>query len=284
MNHFEAEPSPDSDPRLDVVTEYDYGVNVALRFNVYRYAEDGRDVHQEIADNLRYHPGDVVLDAGCADGRELTRVAKASNVPLRLLGLDIAGSALRMIHPEMFYPHSLNRLQAHLAKIPLHDESVNTILSLFTLYHISEPEDALDEFRRVIKPDGTLVVATSGSRNKQKHREFEEQIADYLDIKPSPRFAETFTPEHALSLLSNQFDVVEVHQHKSYILIKSIPAYTDYLLSLQSMKDTFSPMPPGRDWRTAVFSRIVPQIAREIAGTGAFRDPIDRTFFICRPK
>ena len=65
-------------------------------------------------------------------------------------GLDIAASAERYFHKPF--------VQGSATELPFDDNEFDSIWTVWTLEHVPNPELALDEMRRVVKPGGKLFV------------------------------------------------------------------------------------------------------------------------------
>lgn len=275
---------PRLDPRLDVSHQYGTSANVRARFALYDYAADGRNVHQEIISDVKPVPNEVIVDVGCADGKTLSAIANQFPIPLTLLGLDIDALLLAPYQNRPSSNDNISRpsfLAGSANELPLKDRSADTVLALFVLYHVPQPEDALAEFQRILKPDGRLAVATSGPDNKPRHRQFEQSIAHTLGIEPPPVFAEPFNSVIAETMLPEFFDVESHNTQRTYAKIGE-DAIFSYILSLNTMRDAFEPRPNLRDWLQVIEDSVTPVIHSEVAKNGYFAEPIDRSYFWCR--
>ena len=98
--------------------------------------------------------GDV-LDLACGVGYG-SEILSASPRVTSYVGMDVSddsvGEAVRR-----FAGPGRRFLKASALEIPLPDASGDTIVSLETLEHLHEPERALREYRRVLRPGGLLV-------------------------------------------------------------------------------------------------------------------------------
>ena len=86
-----------------------------------------------------------VLDAGCGEGYYSSRLAESLDA--ELIGLDISKEAVRAAAGRYKGPLWLCASAAH---IPMVDHSVGLLTSLFAF-------TAPEEFKRVLKPDGTFI-------------------------------------------------------------------------------------------------------------------------------
>jgi len=116
--------------------------------------ELGRDELQRRARFLRNHlePGDRVLDLGCGDGAWAAEAPPAG----QWTGADIAEAALeraRRVHPEGQWVRI-----AEEAPLPFATGSFDVVWCSETLEHVGDTARFLAEARRVLHPDGVLLV------------------------------------------------------------------------------------------------------------------------------
>ncbi|MFJ9978458.1 class I SAM-dependent methyltransferase [Streptomyces cyaneofuscatus] len=119
---------------------------------------DGRSRRQArlLADALRGRTGQVIVDVGCGDG-----TAAATAAPIltghRLIGVDWSQDALRRARPRM---GSVVRGELEHGGLPLADGCADAVLFSEILEHLVDPDQALDELRRILKPGGHLMLST----------------------------------------------------------------------------------------------------------------------------
>jgi len=96
-----------------------------------------------------------VLDIGCGGGM-LTRVFKECRPDLVFYGCDVSRPALvraRLLSSNIEFVH------ADVYHIPFEDHSFDAVIALDILEHLDDPVAALEEIRRVLKPNGVFYVS-----------------------------------------------------------------------------------------------------------------------------
>jgi SAM-dependent methyltransferase len=116
---------------------------------------------QAILERASIGPTDVVLDLGCSTGYLLEDVAR-SYAGATLLGLDLVGAGLRKAHELV--PRA-RLLRADACALPMHDHSVDAILSANLLEHVPDDRGALREVARVMRPGHRAVVVVPAGPN-----------------------------------------------------------------------------------------------------------------------
>lgn len=108
-----------------------------------------------------YPDSPVVLDAGCGQGQSF-RLLKEAFQPQRIIGVDIHRESLaraRSAADELGFPVEL--IAGDCRTLSCASESIDIIFCHQTFHHLVHQEASLAEFRRVLKPGGTLLFAES---------------------------------------------------------------------------------------------------------------------------
>ncbi len=107
------------------------------------------DRYKEILAGL-VKPGMRVLHAGCGwDKNEVSRPFKDS---CEVIGVDLDPRVQLMFHSEF-----------HLGSIcdmPFEDNSIDLVFSEYVLEHVDDPQSAVQEMTRVLKPGGQILILT----------------------------------------------------------------------------------------------------------------------------
>ena len=100
--------------------------------------------------------GRRVLDAACGEGYGSALLAREAAV---VIGVDVGADAIA--HAQSRYALSnLTYLRASVTALPLAPASVDLVVSFETIEHLAEQREMLAEFRRVLAPDGVLVLSS----------------------------------------------------------------------------------------------------------------------------
>lgn len=93
-------------------------------------------------------PGGPILDAGCGTGHLSDRLSGAART---IYGLDLSSRMLRMgSNPRI--------LQASIESIPFQDAYFSGAYAMRVFPHLRDPEAALSELARVVRPGGVIVL------------------------------------------------------------------------------------------------------------------------------
>jgi ubiquinone/menaquinone biosynthesis C-methylase UbiE len=194
------------------------------------------------------------------------------------------------------------------------DNSVDKLTFSFAGYHMEDIDKVLRGFQRIVRPGGQLAIATRGNFNQIRlwekiaslhglvappSREYRYEIP----APPEESYYEKFDLEDAEAVLAQFFKVDYVRKHESILKFPTpsdaltrgqrlkdydkSEAWADYMLALESLKDSFQPKAQGGDLIRAIYRYIAPQVAIEIEanrekyGEPFFTDYWQEGFIVC---
>ncbi len=148
-----------------------------------------------------------VLDVGCGPAGHITRYLadrgmSIGGVDLSPRGVEVA----RATHPDLHF------MVADMRSLPVADGSLAGIVAFYSVIHLPRPElpAALGEFRRVLAPGGTLLIAMHGGTG-------ETGADDWFDRDVSVRatLVELLELDHLLT--DAGFTIAQRHQRDPYL-------------------------------------------------------------------
>lgn len=138
--------------------------------------------------------GKAVLDVACGEGYgSFLMAAHAAQVT----GVDISEETIR--HATTAYARAnLKFQQGSATKLGFADNSFDVIVSFETIEHLAEQQEMISELRRVLRPDGVLIISSPNrpvySEESGEHNEFHVKELDFHEFD---------------TLLRSEFSVIE---------------------------------------------------------------------------
>ena len=102
-------------------------------------------------------PQATVLDLACGTG-EFERLLLQDNPNQQILGIDISAEMLAIAQQKLHHYPSAKFEPGSATNIPLTTEQVDVVVCANSFHYFDQPIDALVEMKRVLKPDGKIVI------------------------------------------------------------------------------------------------------------------------------
>jgi phosphatidylethanolamine/phosphatidyl-N-methylethanolamine N-methyltransferase len=149
--------------------------------------ERGRLASIEAAEQV----GGRILEVGVGTGISLPDYSRSN----KIVGIDISEPMLRKALQRVA-EHKLDNVEAlsvmDAEKLALPDASFDVVVAQYVITAVPNPEGTLDEFARVLRPGGEIILVNHIGAEKGARRAFEQSFAPLarrLGWRPEFRFA-----------------------------------------------------------------------------------------------
>ncbi len=137
---------------MDWSTEF--GTNKNLKQNFASSTDEFNAHAEEIKRELALVPTDTLLDVGCNAGQYSRALAPFVN---HITGID--SSDILINEAEQRRPVNVTYVVADAIELPFEDATFDKVLMVSTLQYIPDPQKALAEMKRVVKPNGKIFIS-----------------------------------------------------------------------------------------------------------------------------
>jgi ubiquinone/menaquinone biosynthesis C-methylase UbiE len=127
--------------------------------------------------------GKLVVDVGCGTGRHWKKIYDRH--PEKLIGYDVSEGMLGMLAAK--FPASVTFKLTGNKLAELADHSVDLVISTLTIAHIKNADEALQEWNRILKPGGLVIITDyhptalqRGGKRTFKHDEKTISIVNHV--------------------------------------------------------------------------------------------------------
>ena len=178
---------------------------------------DERDRQQDILPlihDIGLEKGSVVVEPGCGTGLVSDLILDEIGMEGTLHALDNAEKMLLKACARNWPPNA-NFYLADAQRLPLLNNSADTVLCFRSFPHLDNREAALVEFHRVLKNTGKLVVAHPIGREKLNH----------LHTELGKEVAHDFLPsDDQLRVMfgKNGFEIIEIVDREDRYLLRAV--------------------------------------------------------------
>lgn len=99
----------------------------------------------------------TILDVGCGTG-EFERLLLKQYLPTRLVGVDISEKMLEVARQKMAAEPVVSIQRAEARTLPFERDEFDCVVTASAFHYFDDPATTLEEMRRVVKPDGHLLL------------------------------------------------------------------------------------------------------------------------------
>jgi ubiquinone/menaquinone biosynthesis C-methylase UbiE len=147
-----------------------------------------------------------VLDVGCGTGAFWSSLPQPLG-EVRLVLADLSRAMLELAARAADQRVArVSGVEANVQKLPFDDASFDVVIANQMLYHATDPDQAVEEIRRVLRPHGTLMASTIGRAHLHELFDIEHAIFD----GPHQRIlGDIFGPVSGYTPLQHHFESVE---------------------------------------------------------------------------
>jgi SAM-dependent methyltransferase len=127
---------------------------------------------------------DIILDIGCGGGKNIARMLKLASLG-QVNGLDYAELSVeksRKLNRTAVLAGKSDIREGSVQKIPWEDDRFDIVTAFETIYFWPDFEGALQEIRRVLKPDGIVFICNESVKPENGEMPY-QGFVKMLDLK-----------------------------------------------------------------------------------------------------
>lgn len=162
--------------------------------------------------------------------------------------------------------------QADIQQLRFADNTFDTVIANYMLYHVPDIPKGIAELRRVLKPSGTLHAFTNGQNHMKELTDLVREFFPTDDAFAVDSAANYFGLENGADLLQTAFSDVVMIRYESHLHITETQPLMDYVTSMIRLVDIDQ----------ARMAALREKTDRHIAEEGAFHITKDTGLFIAR--
>lgn len=256
--------------------QYDCSQKLRVRQETHRlYSERPDDFLDWVLSHAQLRTGQLVVDVGCGYGAYHPTLAVRG---VRVIALD---SSLGMAKEARQQAISLNlpvmTIQGDAQAVPLPDASCERVMANHMLYHVPDQVAALRELRRVLKPNGRVVLVTNAADHNQILHEMHVEAARTLGFTPIVTWGERFNLDH-LKLVRSVFPEARRYVRRDAFLFPTAEGALRYYAT--SAVDGILERKDDDSHRAPLLSLVAERIEEVVARRGVFRVSKDAGCFV----
>ena len=188
-----------------------------------------------------YRPGEgmKILELGCGDGSLWSQNREKLPGNLSLTLSDISQGMLRDAKRNLGGEDPRFDFQAFdCQNIPFSSETFDMIIADHVLFYCRDLDKALQEIKRVLKPEGVFFCSAYGARHMEEISRLVQDF-DSRIILSADKLYEKFGKENGPAILSPYFSQVEWHSYEDSLLVTQAEPLIAYILSCHGNQNQY---------------------------------------------
>ena len=139
-----------------------------------------------------------------------------------------ASTSLRSAQPVQRFSYEIVDAQ----QIPFEADTFDAVIANHMLYHVPDRARALAEMQRVLKPGGTVYLATNGLAHLRELYELEHRFDPAIDFGWSSHAHQSFSLDDGGAEVERPFQDVRVVRYEDALNVTQAEPLVDYILSM----------------------------------------------------
>ena len=188
-----------------------------------------------------YRPGEgmKILELGCGDGSLWSQNREKLPGNLSLTLSDISQGMLRDAKRNLGGEDPRFDFQAFdCQNIPFSSETFDMIIADHVLFYCRDLDKALQEIKRVLKPEGVFFCSAYGARHMEEISRLVQDF-DSRIILSADKLYEKFGKENGPSILGPYFSKIEWHSYEDSLLVTQAEPLIAYILSCHGNQNQY---------------------------------------------
>ena len=214
------------DPMFLRTDQYRSEANLRARQSIFVYQQPRVDLPNVVLDIAAPADDAMVVDVGCGNGAYLAELGRRGHRG-PVLGADLSEGMLKASRRALPRVHAII---ADASALPLKDHTAVLVLAMHMLYHVPDPVIAIAEFRRVLTPQGRLVVGLNASDHLQELREAVGKAGRDIGL-PNQAVGDRLGLGEGEELLRRVFGSVVRHDFLAELVLTDVEPLETYITS-----------------------------------------------------
>jgi 2-polyprenyl-3-methyl-5-hydroxy-6-metoxy-1,4-benzoquinol methylase len=229
-----------------VKRQYSSDENLRVRHETHeRYTVPKKNFVEWAINCLNWRGDERVLDVGCGPGLYFSKLQDL-HPNISYVGVDLM--------PAMLANHPANKQVAvsNILTLPFADAQFDVVMANHMLYHVEDVEGALQELRRVLKPDGMVMIATNSLNTMPELQVLMRRAIVLLtrqgaaQVRAPALPSDHFALENGTRMLAKHFFAVVRHDLPSALVFPDVEPAIAYLESSRDLRS--SQLPTDVSW------------------------------------
>lgn len=217
-----------------LVEQYKNGHNINIRIQLHKdYSVNKQGWFPWIMEQLQLKQGQDILEVGCGNGelwitgRE--QIPKGCQVTLSDISSGMVTDARNRLDSVGMKDRFFYEI-ADCQELPFKDESFDCVVANHVLFYVKDKKKALEEIRRVLKPNGVFVCSTYGRDHMKEITQLVKEFDSRITLSDVNLY-DLFGLEQGEDVLKPYFKEISKRHYEDSLLVDQAEPLIEYIMS-----------------------------------------------------
>lgn len=217
-----------------LVEQYKNGSNLNIRIQLHKdYAVNRQGWFPWIFEQMGETAGKQILEIGCGNGelwkwaREyMPQAFRESAVLLSDISAGMISEAEKRIGEDAHFSYACFDCM----QIPIPDHTMDMVVANHVMFYVKNPEKALAEIARVLKPGGVFICSTYGREHMKEISALVQEFDPHISLS-EVKLYEAFGLDMGEERLLPFFERAEKRYYEDELRVTDVKPLLDYIMS-----------------------------------------------------
>lgn len=240
-------------------SQYQNATNISARISLHKlYSTNKTGWFPWLYKQCELKENQKVLELGCGNGALWKENYKKLPEKTYVVLNDISEGMLRDTKRELLelesrkkqkvFDFDFHAFDCH--KIPYGAESFDVVMANHVLFYCEDVEKVLKEVKRILKPGGTFICSTYGTKHMKEITELVQGFNSTI-ILSADKLYENFGLDNGEEILSQYFENIEKRLYDDSLVVDKAEPLIEYILSCHGNQNQYI-LDRYKDFRTYV--------------------------------
>ena len=213
--------------------------NISIRIKLHSlYSQNTEKWFPWIYKNCGIRSGKTILELGCGNGDFWRQNMDVLPKKIKIILSDNSEGVLEETKEFFKNDERFSLKQINMEEIPKPDASVDMVIANHALFYANDIPKAICEIRRVLKPNGTFICSTYGSKHMWEISDLMKQFDDRIVLAAKDLY-EIFGKTNGKDMLEKKFNHVEWMDYEDSLQVTDSNDLIDYILSCHGNQNQY---------------------------------------------
>lgn len=225
-----------------LVEQYKNGSNLNIRIRLHKdYAVNKQGWFPWIFEQMQDTAGKRILELGCGNGElwkwageHMPQALYESDILLSDISAGMVSEAEKRIGEDARFSYACFDCM----QIPVPDQTMDMVVANHVMFYVKDPEKALAEIVRVLKPGGVFICSTYGREHMKEISALVQEFDPHISLS-EVKLYEAFGLDTGEEKLKRFFKVIQKRRYEDELRVTDVMPLLDYIMSCHGNQNEY---------------------------------------------